>query len=50
MVNCVNPEKRPNAAEGIEDLIDAGDRDLWDISDLDQFLIVDCDPDATGFL
>ena len=27
-----------------------GDLDLWDLGDLIQCLVVDCDPDATGFL
>ena len=39
--------KSGSAAEGIEDLIDAENRDLWNFCDLIRFLIVDRDSDAT---
>ena len=38
------------AAEGVKHLVDAGDRNLWDLGDLIQFLVVDCDSDAARFL
>ena len=38
------------AAEGVKHLVDAGNRNLWDLGDLVQFLVVDCDVDATRFL
>ena len=45
-------EHRENraAAEGVKHLVDAGDRNLRDLGDLVQFLVVDCDSDATRFL
>ena len=36
-------------AEGGKYLVDAGDRNLRNLGDLVQFLVVDCDSDATRF-
>ena len=42
--------KARTAAEGIKDLIDAGDRNLGGFSDLIQFLVINGDSNAAGFL
>ena len=34
------------AAEGVEHLVDAGNRSLWDLGDFVELLVVDCDADA----
>jgi hypothetical protein len=46
----VKDRKDRAAAEGVEDLIDAGYRNLRDLGDFIQFLVVDRDPNASGFL
>ena len=38
------------AAEGVKHLVDAGDRNLRNLGDLVQFLVVDCYLDAIRFL
>ena len=38
------------AAEGVKHLVDAGNRNLWNLGDLVQFLVVDCGADATRLL
>ena len=38
------------ATEGVKHLVDAGDRNLRNLGDLVQFLVVDCDSDSTRFL
>ena len=38
------------AAEGVKHLVDAGNRNLRNLGDLVQFLVVDCDADAARFL
>ena len=37
------------AAEGVKHLVDAGNRNLRNLGDLVQFLVVDCGSDATRF-
>ena len=38
------------AAKGVKNLVEAEDRNLRNLDDLVQFLVVDCDSDATRFL
>ena len=38
------------AAEGVKHLVDAGDRNLRNLGDFVQYLVVDCDSDATRFV
>ena len=46
-----NVERQENraAAEGVKNLIDAGDRNRGNFSGLIKCLVVGCDLDATGF-
>ena len=55
MVSWVNPEKKSNTEtllrrRGYRGPHRRGDRDLWYFCDLFQFLIVDGDSNASGFL